>query len=176
VSGRRAGGPAWWATKMRQFRSHVLARVSEGERAGLVEWVPEPLLAVFDGMPLADRRHGLDVVANLRAAGGDGDPELLLAGLLHDCAKRTPDGRAIGLGPRIAWSLGEVFGPGSVRLAGRLPGYRPALDQLREHPERSATLVLAAGATARTADLIRDQDRVPVDRAGELLHLADEAS
>ena len=176
MSGHRAGGPAWWAAKVRQFRNHVLARVSTSERAGLVEWVPGQLLAVFDAMPVADRRHGLDVVASLRATGGGGDPELLLAGLLHDCAKRTPDGRAIGLGPRIAWSLGEIFGPGSIRLAGRLPGYRPALDQLRDHPERSATIVLAAGATPRTADLIRDQDRVPVDRAGELLHLADEAN
>jgi hypothetical protein len=176
VSERRAGGPAWWATKVRQFRSHVLARVSPGERSSLVEWVPGPLLAVFDAMPVADRRHGLDVVASLRASGAADDRELLLAGLLHDCAKSTPDGRGVGLGPRVAWSLGEVFGPASVRLARHLPGYGPALDQLRDHAESSAVMVLAAGASPRTADLIRDQNRLPADRAGELLHLADEAN
>lgn len=176
MSERRTGGPAWWAARVRQFRAHVSARVGLDERSALEAWVPAPLLAVFDGMPVADRRHGLNVVASLRAADGGNDPELLIAGLLHDCGKSTPDGRGIGLGPRIAWSLGEVFGPASVRAARHLPGYGPDLDQLRDHAERSAALVLAAGASARTAGLIRDQDHVPADRAGELLHLADEAN
>jgi hypothetical protein len=176
VSERRAGGPAWWAGKVRQFRTHVSARVGLEERSALDAWVAPGLLALFDAMPVADRRHGLDVVASLRAADGGGDAELLLAGLLHDCGKSTPDGRGVGLGPRIAWSLGEVFGPASVRVAGHLPGYRVALDQLRDHAERSAALVLAAGGSARTAGLIRDQDHVPADRASELLHLADEAN
>jgi len=176
VSQRRPGGPAWWATKVRQFRSHVAARVTPDERAQLESWVAAPLLTVFDAMPVADRRHGLDVVASLRASGGGDDPELLLAGLLHDCGKSTSDGRGIGLGPRVAWSLGEIFGSGSIRLAGHLPGYGPALDQLRDHAERSATIVAAAGGSGRTSGLIRAQDEVPADWAGELLHLADEAN
>lgn len=161
---------------MRQFRSHILARVEPRERAALDGWVPPGLLALFDAMPVADRRHGLDVVASLRASGGDDDHELLLAGLLHDCAKSTPDGRGIGLGPRIAWSLGEAFGPGVVHLACRLPGFGAALDQLRDHAARSAELVLERGGSARTGNLIRDQSAVPADRAGELLRLADEAN
>jgi hypothetical protein len=181
VSYQRTGSPAWWATKVRQFRAHLLARVRPDERAGLVEWVPGPLLALFDAMPVADRRHGLDVVASLRASGGVGDPELLLAGLLHDCGKSGPvgpDGRARGVGllPRIAWSLGEAFGPWVLRLARHLPGFDPALDQLRDHATRSADLVLAAGGSARSAGLIRDQAGPGSDRAGELLRLADEAN
>ncbi|MFI5200624.1 MAG: hypothetical protein ACHQXL_09665, partial [Candidatus Limnocylindrales bacterium] len=169
MSRRRPGGPAWWATKVRQFRSHVTARVEPAERAALETWVPAPLLAVFDAMPVADRRHGLDVVASLRAAGGGDDPELLLAGLLHDCGKSTPDGRGVGLAPRVAWSLSEIFGPASIRLARHLPGFGSALDQLRDHAERSATIVSAAGGSGRAASLIRAQDRAPADRAGELL-------
>ena len=84
MSLHRTGSPGWWATKVRQFRVHVLARVSTPERAALTGWVPGPLLALFDAMPVADRRHGLDVVASLRAAGAADDSELLLAGLLHD--------------------------------------------------------------------------------------------
>jgi hypothetical protein len=138
--------------------------------------VPPALLALYDAMPVADRRHGLDVVASLRASGGGDDPELLLAGLLHDCGKSTADGRGIGLGPRVAWSLGQALGTWAVRLAGRLPGFGRALDQLRDHAQRSAGLVLAAGGSARTVGLIRDQDGRPADRAGELLRLADEAN
>jgi hypothetical protein len=181
VSLQRTGSPGWWATKARQFRAHVFASVSASERAALEAWVPGPLLTLFDAMPIADRRHGLDVVASLRAAGGGDDPELLLAGLLHDCGKsslRGSDGRSRGIGllPRVAWSLGEAFGPWVVSAAGRLPGVGPALVQLRDHARISADLVLAAGGTPRTAGLIRDQAGVPADRAGELLRLADEAN
>ncbi|MGH2465539.1 MAG: hypothetical protein ACRDGI_08765, partial [Candidatus Limnocylindrales bacterium] len=125
---------------------------------------------------VADRRHGLDVVASLRISGGADDPELLLAGLLHDCGKSTGRGRGVGLLPRVAWSLGEAFGPSVVRLARRLPGFDRPLDQLRDHAERSAVLVRAAGGSPRTADLIRDQAAAPTDPAGRLLRLADEAN
>jgi len=176
VSVQRAGSLAWWATKVRQFRVHLTARVGIAERAALVPWVPAPLLALFDAMPVADRRHGLDVVASLRAGGGGDDAELLLAGLLHDCGKSTSAGHGIGLLPRVAWSLGEALGPWFVRLARRLPGFGAALDQLRDHARRSGALVLAAGGSARTAALIRDQAGQPADRAAELLRVADEAN
>lgn len=176
MSAQRAGSQAWWATKIRQFRAHLTARVGVGERAQLESWLPPALLGLFDAMPVADRRHGLDVVSSLRAADGGDDPELLLAGLLHDCGKSTANGRGIGLLPRVAWSLGEALGPWSVRLARHLPGLGPALDQLRDHAERSAALVLAAGGSSRTAGLIRDQAGRSADRAGELLRLADEAN
>lgn len=176
MSAQRAGSPAWWATKVRQFRAHLTARVGDGERAQLASWVPGALVGLFDAMPVADRRHGLDVVASLRAAGGGDDQELLLAGLLHDCGKSTAHGRGIGLLPRVTWSLGEALGPRVIRLARHLPGFGPALDQLRDHAQRSAELVLAAGGSARTAGLIRDQAGRPADRAGELLRLADDAN
>jgi len=173
---RRAIDPTWWATKVRQTRAHITAKVGADERSALDGWVPSRLLPLFDAMPVADRRHGLDVVASLRASGGRDDPELLLAGLLHDCGKSTGNGNGVGLLPRIAWSLGEAFGPWVVRLARRLPGFDHQLDQLRDHAERSAELVLAAGASPRTAGLIRDQAAAPTDPAGKLLRVADEAN
>ena len=117
------------------------------------------------------------------SSGGAGDPDLLLAGLLHDCGKSTLNGRGVGLLPRIGWSLSEAFGPWILRLARPLPGMRPALDQLRHHAQRSAELVLAAGGSVRTAGLIRGQDVESAesgpgsaDPAAELLRLADEAN
>ncbi len=160
---------SWWASKARQFGRHLVARVAPAERAGLAGWLTSAQLALFDGMPVADRRHGLDVVSRLRARGAD-DPELLLAGLFHDAGK----GRSIRLWHRVAWSLGERSGGRAHRLAERLPGGRNAMALLHGHADRSAALALAAGCGPRVASLIRGN--VPAgDPAAALLHAADEA-
>jgi hypothetical protein len=161
---------SWWASKVRQTRAHLRARVRAAERVELATWLTPAQLALFDSMHRADRRHGLDVVTTLRRVGVD-DREVLLAGLLHDSGKG-----ATGLVPRIVWSLGEVFGERVRTAAGRVPGMARALDRLRAHPERSAELALAAGCTDRTADLIRHQEAPRDPRFGPLLKLADEAN
>jgi hypothetical protein len=123
-------------------------------------------------MHVADRRHGLDVVATLRAEGVT-DPEVLLAGLLHDAGK----GRT-GVWPRVVYSLGQGYGRWMWDLAGIVPGagFRDALARLRDHADASASLAAAAGCSPRTVELIRHQD-APIDpEAGRLLKLADEAN
>jgi hypothetical protein len=161
---------SWWASKVRQFRSHVRARVRADERRGLDDWLTPTQLALFDSMHVADRRHGLDVVAALRREALI-DPELLVAGLLHDAGKG-----GTGLGPRVAYSLGQAYGAWVWRIAGLVPGWRAALARLRDHAETSAQLAKEAGCSTRTVELIRHQD-APVDPvAGRALRLADEAS
>lgn len=161
---------SWWASKARQFRAHLTAHVTAEERAGLVGWLTPTQLELFDSMHVADRRHGIDVVGTLRYT-GETDDQLLMAGLLHDAGK----GRT-GVWPRVAWSLGQAYGPWIWRLAAVLPGMGRSLERLRVHAERSAELAAAAGCTVRTVELIRHQD-APVDRdAGERLRLADEAN
>jgi hypothetical protein len=163
-------GPAWWRGKVRRFGNHVVARVAAHERASLEGWLTPSQLALFDGMHVADRRHGLDVVAALRREGVD-DRDVLLAGLLHDAGKGDT-----GVWPRVIWSLGEAFGPGVWVAGARLPGLGAALERLRVHAERSAALAALAACSPRTIELIRHQDR-PVDpEFGELLRLADEAN
>src|SRR5947209_9020375 len=102
---------SWWASKVRQVRSHVMARVGAAEREALATWLTLDQLRLFDSMHVADRRHGLNVVATLRDRGVT-DREVLLAGLLHDAGKGC-----IGLVPRVAWSLGELYGPWILRWA-----------------------------------------------------------
>lgn len=161
---------SWWGSKARQFRAHRRAAVAPGERAGLATWLEPAQLALFDAMHVADRRHGLDVVATLRADGVT-DPELLQAGLLHDAGK----GRT-GVWPRVAYSLGQAYGAWVWSLARVVPGFAPALDRLRDHAETSARLAAEAGCSPRTVELIRHQD-APVDpEAGRRLQLADEAN
>ena len=161
---------SWWGSKARQFRSHVTARVGADERAGLTGWLSPLQLALFDSMHVADRRHGLDVVATLRADGVTED-EVLLAGLLHDAGKGH-----IGVWPRVAYSLGQRYGSWVWRIASYVPGWRDVLRRLRDHAETSAVLSGEAGCSARTVELIRHQD-APIDPvAGRALQLADEAN
>lgn len=161
----------WWPTKIRQFFRHLLARVGRRERTELAGWLNADQLALFDSMHRADKRHGLDVVRALRAAGHD-DPDVLLAGLLHDSGK----GRSVGVWHRVGWSLAVHYG-GRVRSAiVRLRGFGRAFTTLDAHAQTSAFLALSAGCSERCAELIRHQDD-PVDRIlGEALRLADEAS
>ena len=161
---------SWWGSRARQFRAHVRASVGPAERAGLETWLTDQQLALFDGMHVADQRHGLDVVATLRTDGMS-DPEVLLAGLLHDAGKGHT-----GVWPRVAYALGQRYGSWIPQVAGVLPPARAAQARLRDHAEVSAALAGAAGCSPRTVELIRHQD-APVDpEAGRLLQLADEAN
>ncbi len=166
----RPGSAAWWVAKIRQTKRHLLARVAAPERAALVGWLTPAQVAVFDGMHVADRRHGLDVVDALRA-GGMTDPDVLLAGLLHDAGKGDA-----GLIARVVYSLGTARITWVERAVGWLPGMRPTLARLRAHQETSARIAEAAGCPPRTVELIRWQDDPRDPDAGERLRLADEAS
>jgi hypothetical protein len=161
---------SWWARKARQLGRHVAARVRPVERAALAEWLTPAQLALFDAMPRADRRHALDVVAALRAA-GVADRDVHLAGLFHDAG----NGGSIRLWQRVAWSLGELLGPWVHGLAARLPGGEDAMTRLRGHAERSAELAAAVGCPPRAVALIRG-DPGAGDASLAALHAADEAS
>jgi hypothetical protein len=161
---------AWWRSKVRQFRTHVMARVMPAEQQALVEWLTPAQLRLFDAMHVADRRHGLDVVASLRAEGVV-DPDVLLAGLLHDSGKGDA-----GVMSRIVHSLGQAYGHWIVRVVSTVPGRRSELDRLATHPERSAALAREAGCSPRTVELIRDQERPRDPEFGTLLKMADEAN
>lgn len=160
-----------WAGKARQLGRFLVARVTPAERAALAEWLTPAQAALFDGMPIADRRHGLDVVAALRAAGVH-DREVHLAALFHDAGK----GRSIRLWHRVAWSLGELLGAWAHGLAGLLPGGREAMAVLRDHEERSAELAAAAGCPPRTVALIKGTVAAADRPAFAALRAADEAS
>ena len=137
-----ASSTSWWASRARQFRTHLRATVTPEERAALVPWITPAQLALFDAMHVADRRHGLDVVASLRAEGA-GEQDLLLAGLLHDAGKGDT-----GVWPRVAHTLGSRYGTWIWRVAAFIPGFGSALERLRTHADRSAVLAAAAGLLA----------------------------
>lgn len=160
----------WWAGRVRQFVRYLTGRVTTAERAGLADWLTGPQLSLFNSMHRADQRHGLDVVAELRRQ-RHSEPELLLAGLLHDCGK----GRNLQIWHRVGWSLSERYRLAD-RFTRRLPTFGDAYQTLRAHADVSAELASAAGCSARTADLIRHQAEPTDLELGTALRLADEAS
>ena len=162
--------PSWWGVKVRRFRAHVRANVAPAERSELATWVSPRQLALFNSMHVADQRHGIDVVAEMRAAGVD-SRDALLAGLLHDAGKGST-----GVWPRVAYALGDHYGPWIWRVAELLPGLGMDLRRLQGHAEASASLAAAAGCPERTVALIRDQGAPQDPEFGELLRLADEAN
>jgi hypothetical protein len=137
------------------------------ERAALAEWLTPAQLALFDAMPAADRRHGLDVVA---------DPRRAWTVTRTLPASSTTRQGAIRLWHRVAWSLGELLGPWVHGLAARLPGGGEAMARLRDHAERSAELAAAVGCPSRSVALILGDAAAGGEASLVALHAADEAS
>ena len=159
--------------RVSQFLAHVTARVTDDEEAMARSVLPASAWTLFDRMPVADRRHGLDVVARLRADGWD-DPDLLAAALLHDAAK----GHRLRLWHRVGGVLLEAFAPRLLRrLASPAPAsWRYAWHLYLHHAELSAETARGAGCSERTASFIRGTPAGSDRPAAEALHLADEAA
>lgn len=161
----------WWSAKVRRFWLYFFGSVNRIERDQLATWLTPEQLDLFDSMHRADQRHGLDVVDSLRAD-HHSDPDLLLAGLLHDCGK----GRALHVWHRVGWSLSERYGHPVERTFLRMPGFKAGFATMAAHAARSAELALEAGCSPATADLIRHQAEPVDDVLGKALLLADQAN
>ena len=156
-----------------QFVAHVRARVEPEEEALVQRILPLGGVQLFESMPVADRRHGLDVAEKLLRAGHD-DPDLLGAALLHDAAK----GRRMRLWHRIAGVLLETLAPAALRrLADPNPAsWRHPFHLYLHHQPMSADLATSAGCSPRLSGFITGEttDRdAPLLRA---LKAADDAS
>lgn len=159
--------------RVAQFFGHLTARVSADDAALARELLPPAAGALFARMPVADRRHGLDVVAHLLAEGWD-DRDLLAAALLHDAAK----GERMRLWHRVGGVLLEAFAPGLLRRLARddPASWRYPWHLYLHHAELSAQAALAAGCAERTAAFIRGSAPDADADAAAAFHAADEAA
>jgi hypothetical protein len=156
-----------------QFVSHVRARIDPAEEALVERVLPAPAQAIFRGMPVADRRHGLDVAHRLLARGHD-DRDLLAAALLHDAGK----GHRMRLWHRIAGVLLEAAAPTTLRrLADPSPrSWRHAFHLYLHHDAISAEMAVGAGCAPRTGAFIRGQAAGADAPLQAALEAADDAS
>jgi hypothetical protein len=159
--------------RVRQFIGHLTARTGAADEAFAHAHLPRGAWPLFDGMPVADRRHAVDVARHL-VRGGRDDHELLAAALLHDAAK----GHRMRLWHRVGGVLLDALAPALLRrLASPLPasgGYPWYL--YLHHAELSARAAVDAGCSPRTAELIRGRAGEADGDAQAALLAADEAN
>lgn len=138
--------------RVAQFVAHVRARVEPEEAALARRILPDGAIALFEGMPVADRRHGLDVAERLLRAGID-DRDVLSAALLHDAAK----GHRMRLWHRVSGVLLESLAPSVLeRLAHPGPtSWRHPFHLYLHHEPMSAELAVEAGCSPRVGAFIR---------------------
>jgi len=156
-----------------QLVSHLTARVSPDEAARARRILPASAWSLFDAMPVADRRHGLDVARRLLEAGID-DGDVLGAALLHDAGK----GRRLRLWHRIG---GVLLAAVSPRLLQRLADPDPASSGYPwylfvHHEVLSARLAREAGLSERAAAFIRGESSPTDASLAAALGRADDAS
>ena len=156
-----------------QFVAHVRARVDPSEEALVERVLPPSAQMLFREMPVADRRHGLDVAHRLLASGHD-DRDLLAAALLHDAGK----GHRLRLWHRVTGVLLEAVAPGALRrLASPDPGsWRYPFHIYLHHEAISAQMAVSAGCEPRTGSFIRGQPRETDAPLQAALKAADDAS
>jgi hypothetical protein len=153
--------------------AHVRARVTPEEEELADSVLPPDAARLFATMPVADRRHALDVSGRLLASGHD-DPDVLCAALLHDAAK----GRRMRLWHRVAGVLLQAVAPGLLqRLASADPrSWRHAFHLYLHHADLSAQMAVSAGCGPRTAAFIRGSAAGADARLQRALTEADDAS
>jgi hypothetical protein len=154
--------------------AHVRAKIAPEETALVLRILSDGGAQLFESMPAADRRHGLDVADRLLRAGHD-DPDLLGAALLHDAAK----GHRMRLWHRVTGVLLEAAAPSLLR---RLASPDPASPRhpfhlYLHHAPMSAELAAAAGCPPRLGAFIRGDAATDDDtRLLAALTRADDAS
>jgi hypothetical protein len=156
-----------------QFVAHVRARVDPSEEALVERVLPPSAQMLFREMPVADRRHGLDVAHRLLASGHD-DRDLLAAALLHDAGK----GYRLRLWHRVSGVLLEAVAPGVLRrMASPDPrSWRHPFHIYLDHEAISAQMAVSAGCEPRTGSFIRGQPRETDAPLQAALKAADDAS
>jgi len=160
------------AHRVAQFFGHLTARVDPGEIEAARRLLPDAAWPLFAGMPTADRRHALDVVARLAAAGHQ-DRDLLVAALLHDAAK----GHRMRIWHRVGGVLLEALAPRALaRLASSDPGsWRYPFHLYAHHAALSADAALASGCNPRVAAFIRGSSEAEDAALAAELRRADES-
>jgi hypothetical protein len=159
--------------RVEQFLGHVRARVTPDETSRARQLLPAAAWPLFAAMPVADRRHALDVVRRLTDAGQD-DADLMAAALLHDAAK----GHATRLWHRVGGVLLEAMAPGVLRRLGSDDprSWRHGFYLYLHHADLSADAAARAGCSDRVVAFIRGTATISDTSLAAALEAADEAS
>jgi hypothetical protein len=165
--------------------SRILYRSRQFRLAFFGPWPPVPdealsphlspsLITIFRRMKPSEQAHSFAVLERLKTSGYS-DPDLLTAALLHDVGKTLSP---LSVWDRVFIVVGKRFFPRMVKRwgDGEPHGLECPFVVAARHADWGAELVSAAGASARTVDLVRrHQDfSVPKDPLLTALQQADD--
>ncbi len=150
--------------RFRQFFRGFNAQVSEAERQGISQLLPEPAVVLFERMPVDAQRHSLNVLYTLQAA-GHREPDLAAAALLHDVGKVAADeaGVRLGLWLRGPLVILEAVAPAlldNLATDDVQKGWRYALYVHLTHPTIGAQWAEQVGCSRTTCWLIAHHQSV----------------
>jgi hypothetical protein len=147
-AGPRALDSAW--CRVRHFWRALRPRMTDADHDLVKAWLTPAQARLFLTMEVRDQEHSAGTARELLTAGFD-DPDLIVAGLLHDAGK----GRQ-ALWHRVVYVLSDAVSPSmAAKLASESGSeWRRALWRSRSHAEESARLALEAGTSLRCAELI----------------------
>jgi hypothetical protein len=154
--------------RLLQLRNALTARVAPQEIAALTAVLSPDEMQLFASMSAAGMRHGLNVFHTLRMA-GEQDACLLRAALLHDCGKRTADGRPLAV---IWYVIGSQL-ERLPRLYRLLSGAVSVLAVYRDHAALGARLLAAAGSDDCLCQLVLRHHQISDDWRVQRLKWAD---
>jgi hypothetical protein len=141
------------AYRVRQFGQAIVGPQTPPDLGQLASLLTPQQAALFSAMAVLDQRHCLAVAAAL-AAGGQNDPDLLRAALVHDAGKSLAP---IGVWERVTNVLMRWLTPGLVGRVGspREGGFGHGLYLLAHHSGLGAALAQRAGFSPATVALVR---------------------
>lgn len=144
--------------RIQQFLRALTAHVRPDEWKLVEKTLPPQAIDLFRRMPVADQRHGLNILSALRAQGYK-ERDLWAAALLHDVAKSE----GVRLWHRVPAVLLRGLRPKWLaRVASSDPhSWRYGFTLLLDHPCRGAQMAQAAGCSPDTVELIRRHQDVP---------------
>ncbi|MGB3328351.1 MAG: HD domain-containing protein [Thermomicrobiales bacterium] len=131
----------------------------------------------FRALSAADQRHLLAVGTHLRMT--DAQPDLWMAGLLHDIGK-SAGGHRVRLWDRVAWVLASRVGPieRMIRAQESMPRFGRGIWIAAHHAELGYTILKELGYNERICTLVAfhaDADLARIDPELAELQAADNA-
>jgi hypothetical protein len=141
------------AYRIRQFWKAVAGPHMRVETEALQPHLTCLQIDLFRRMQASEQVHAYTVLEHLKA-GGQTDPDLLAAALLHDAGKTL---YPLSVLDRVIVVLGSrFFRKGAARWSAGIPaGVRRPFVVAAQHPAWGADLAFQAGASPRTVELIR---------------------
>ena len=135
-----------------QFWNALLAPKEGVATRTLQPYLSPTQIVLFRRMHPSEQSHAFQVLSRLKE-GGQEDPDLLTAALLHDIGKILSP---LSLWERVEIVLGRRFFPRAAKAwsAGQPRGLRHPFVVAEQHPAWGASLAAQTGATAQTVSLI----------------------